>query len=103
MIKMGLYVLARRFMKWRLGAIGIACVFSTLPGVALQMRSTYVDTQFVALFLASLHFMTRPVMRGRDILMGGLALGLLGGMKGTGVIVVPCLFSLGLVRSVLAG
>lgn len=83
---------------WRVGAIGLGCVLLTIPGVILQMRSTYVDVGVLAGYLAALHFVTRPNMRARDLWSAALALGLLGGTKATGIAYVALLGGAGVLR-----
>jgi len=85
------FCIARRYSDWRVGAMGFATLLFLIPAVAMQLRSTYVDGPFLAMFLAASHFVTRPVLRVRDVLMAGLCLGLVGGMKGTGIVLVPLL------------
>jgi hypothetical protein len=88
---LALYLLARRFAPRRI-AVGLACALLLTPGAILQLCSTYNDLTAAAFFLAALHFGTRPQgLRGRDAAMAGLALGLLAGTKGTGVVWAPLL------------
>jgi hypothetical protein len=77
MFMLGVYVIARRHAPGRLSPMGWAAAVFLIPGVILQLRSTYIDIHVAAFFLAALHFATRPQLRRRDVFMGGLALGML--------------------------
>lgn len=90
--------MARVHGSWRTGAIGLGCVLLTIPGVILQMRSTYVDVGVLAGYLAALHFVTRPGFGTRDAWSSALALGLLGGTKATGIAYVALLGGVGVLR-----
>lgn len=85
------YTMAQRFTVSRTIAAGYACALFLIPGFVLQLRSTYVDSMLLAIFGAALHFATRPEIRSRDVMMASLALGLVGGMKVVGLILVPLL------------
>ncbi len=95
---LSVYLLAKRFTGWRLGAMAAAVVLWTIPGVVLQMRSTYIDVTVLAFYLASLHFMTRPKFSLPDLWMTALSLGILGGTKASmifylGILALPALAS----------
>lgn len=75
------YVMAQRFAGWKSGALLFGCVLVTIPGVALQLRSTYVDVTVLATFLPAFHFATRDRVRAADLWMIGLTLGLMGTTK----------------------
>ena len=77
--------LARRHGGWPVGALGLGCVLVTIPGVVLQLRSTYIDVTVLAAFLAALTFTTRPTLRVPDLWLAALALGVLGGTKANGI------------------
>ncbi len=96
------YVLLRRFVISRVAALGLACGLALIPGIALELRSTYVDVSFVTFTAASAAFLSRRNLSGADLVMAGLSLGLLGGSKVTGLLVVPPLGLLGLVLAARA-
>lgn len=85
---------------WRTGAIGLGCVLLTIPGAILQMRSTYIDVNVLAGYVAALHYVTRPGFRARDAWSAALALGFLGGTKATGLAYVVLLGGFGVLRIV---
>ena len=95
---LGMYLLARRHMPSRVLAMGYSTVLLLLPAIALQLRSSYVDGVFLAVYVAAAYFVSRPRLRGRDFWLAGVALGLLGGMKGTGMVLVPLLFAVLMLR-----
>jgi len=80
--------------------MGFAVVLLLVPGVVLQLRSTYVDVTVLAAFLASLHFTTRPDFRTRDVWLSALALAFVGGTKATGLYYVFLLGAAGLVSTI---
>ena len=92
------YVLARRFAP-SLVAMGLAAAAFLVPGVVLQLRSTYVDVTVTAVLLSAVHFATRPELRTRDLWMLALTAGLYGGMKANAPVVVPFLLLVALLRS----
>lgn len=91
------FVLARRFTRVRTDAMGLACVLLTIPGVVLQLRSTYVDLSVLALFLAALHFSSRDPFSRRDVWLAAISIGLLGCTKSTGLVYVGLIGGYGLV------
>ena len=95
------YVLVSRYSRSRLVSIGLACVLITIPGVILQMRSTYIDVNVLAAFAAALCFVMRPTLRSRDLWIAALAIGILGGTKSTGLLYVAILASVGIARLLL--
>lgn len=90
--------MARTHGNWPVGAVGFGCVLVTIPGVILQMRSTYIDVTVLAGYLAALHYVARPHFQARDVWSLALALGFLGGTKATGLAYVVLLGSVGLLR-----
>jgi hypothetical protein len=92
--------MARTHGNWPIGAVGFGCVLLTIPGVILQMRSTYIDVTVLAGYLAALHYATRPDFRSRDAWSLALALGFLGGTKATGLAYVVLLGGAGVLRIV---
>lgn len=86
---LGTYVLLRRFVTSRTVALGLAAGLTLLPGVALQLRSTYVDVTFAAFLAAAAAFLCRRAPGPAELWMAGLSLGLAGGSKVTGLMVVP--------------
>lgn len=96
-ILVAFFVLARRFTQVRTDAIGLACVLITVPGVVLQLRSTYVDLSVLATFLAALHFASRSPFARRDVWLAALAIGLVGSTKSNGLAYVAMIGLYGLV------
>jgi hypothetical protein len=94
MLMLGFYAIARRFAPSPANAIGWATALYLMPGSLLQMRSTYVDVQVAAFFLAALHYASRPNLRLVDGWMAALTLGMLGASKSLGL---PWMGVLGLV------
>ena len=95
---LGAYGLAQRFTAKKVHAVGFACVLVLTPGVVLQLRSTLTDVCFVAVFVVALYFVTRPELRRVDLVLGCLASGLLGSMKGTAIAMAPLLLALAAAR-----
>jgi hypothetical protein len=93
------YVIARRYTS-RIAAMGWAAGFFLIPGIVLQLRSTYIDTHIGSIFLAAILFATRPRLRIRDAWMAALAIALLGGTKGQALAWIPFLGAIVLVRLV---
>ncbi len=93
----GFYTTARRFTG-RMQAMGWAIALLCVPAIALQMRSTLQDMSFAAIFAVCMALVTRPRLRPVDILMACVALGLLGGYKATGLLLVPLMAIATLVR-----
>jgi hypothetical protein len=85
------YVLVRRYAQDRVSAIGWATALLLMPGMVLELRSTYIDVHVAALFLIAVVFVTRPRVRLRDGLIAALSLALLGGSKGMALAWVPLL------------
>jgi len=83
---LGVFTLARRHGASQTASIGVAVIAVTIPGAALELRSTYVDLSVLAATLVALHFVTRIELRARDVWMAGLALGLLGAIKANGAV-----------------
>ena len=78
------YLLLRHLEVRRDGSLAFSLLFFLLPGVVLQLRSTYVDATFISVFAGSLCFLLRPQLRARDALTAILGIGLWTGMKTTG-------------------
>ncbi|MFK7985289.1 MAG: hypothetical protein AB8I08_04590 [Sandaracinaceae bacterium] len=89
------YAALRRFVDNRLAALGLAAGYVLIPGIALQLRSTYVDIGFATFVPAAIAFLCRRDLRGRDLWMGGVALGLVGAAKISGFIIAPLLGAVG--------
>ncbi|HJL29872.1 MAG TPA: hypothetical protein RMI62_12425, partial [Polyangiaceae bacterium LLY-WYZ-15_(1-7)] len=90
--------LAGNFTDWREGRVLFAVLMLTMPGVALELRSTYVDIPIAFLLVVALASLTRPRLGLRDLWIAALATGLLAGAKSTAAVIVPLLFALALVR-----
>jgi hypothetical protein len=83
------YAIARRYEPSRLGALLWALAFFWVPGIILQLNSTYIDTHIATIHLATLAIATRPKLRLRDGVVAGLAFGLLAGTKGHALTWIP--------------
>lgn len=86
MAALATYVLARRHNATRSAATSIAVIAVTIPGAALQLRSTYVDLAMMAATLTALHFTSRPQLRIRDAWFAWIAIGLLATIKVNGIV-----------------
>lgn len=95
------YALFRRFVLSRLTALGFASGMVLIPGIVLQLRSTYVDVTFLTFATAAAAFLVKRTLRPADVWMAGLSLGLMGASKVTGLLVTPLLGAFGLVLIVL--
>lgn len=80
------YNLIAQLVRNRLNALGYALALVLMPGVALQFRSTLIDVTMAAFAACSMHFITRPVLRARDIMLSALAIGMLAGTKASGAL-----------------
>lgn len=89
----------RRVAVPRLDAAAWAVVLLLVPGAVLELRSTYVDLPFAAVALATALFALPRLGDGpaprpappAEVLVAALGLGLVAGMKGTGLVVAPAL------------
>ena len=96
------YVLLRRFVASRVAALGLACGMVLIPGIVLQLRSTYVDVTFVTFVAAAAAFLVKRELTPADVWMAGLSLGFLGASKITGLLVTPLLGALGVALVIAA-
>ena len=101
MAALATYVIARRHNATRSAATSIAVIAVTIPGAALQLRSTYVDLAMMAATLTALHFASRPQLRIRDAWLGWIAIGLLATIKVNGIVFGTILAGWLVMRSVL--
>ncbi|MDW8246154.1 MAG: hypothetical protein RMJ84_06220 [Sandaracinaceae bacterium] len=85
MAGLAVYVLARRHGASLAGSVGASAVALTIPGAALQLRSTYVDLVVLAAILASLAFATRPHLRAIDVWLSMISLAWLASVKANGL------------------
>ncbi len=83
---LGVFTLARRHGTSQPASVGFAVVAVTIPGAALELRSTYVDLSVLTATVLALHFVSRFELRSRDVWMAGLALGILGAVKANGLV-----------------
>ncbi|MBN8611701.1 MAG: hypothetical protein J0L92_13995 [Deltaproteobacteria bacterium] len=83
---LGVFTLARRHGTSQPASVGFAVVAVTIPGAALELRSTYVDLSVLTATVVALHFVSRFELRARDVWMAGLALGILGAVKANGLV-----------------
>jgi len=65
-----------------------ALVFPTIPVVIQQATTAYIDLALSACLLAGINFLVQKEIRLWDVILGGLALGIVAGGKGTGVMLV---------------
>ncbi|MBX3269875.1 MAG: hypothetical protein KF729_06420 [Sandaracinaceae bacterium] len=91
------YAALRRFVDSRALALGLACGFALLPGIVLQLTTSMVDLGFATCCAASIAWACRPSLRPAEVWQLGLALGLLGASKVTGLFVVPVVLAVALV------
>jgi hypothetical protein len=101
MAALATYVLARRHNTTRSAATSIAVIAVTIPGAALQLRSTYVDLAMMAATLTALHFSSRPQLRIRDAWFAWIAIGLLATIKVNGIVFGTILAGWLVLRSML--
>ncbi|MCB9620355.1 MAG: hypothetical protein H6724_13030 [Sandaracinus sp.] len=97
-----LVALAQNVAAWRRGTLLFACVFLLAPGVAFELRSTYIDVPIDFLLVTTLAALTRPRLTRTDLWMAALALSMLAGAKSTAALLVPLLAVFGLLRVVPA-
>lgn len=97
---LGVFTIARRHGASEPASTGLSVVAVTIPGAALELRSTYVDLSVLTATVLALHFVSRPTLRARDVWMAGLALGLLGAVKANGLVFGAMLGAWLLVRCV---
>lgn len=83
---LGVFTIARRHGTSQPASVGFAVVAVTIPGAALELRSTYVDLSVMTATVLALHFVSRFELRSRDVWMAGLALGILGAVKANGLV-----------------
>lgn len=88
-ITLASYVMLRRWLPTRASAIGFATGLALVPGIVLQLRSTYIDTVAAGFFVIGLAFATRRELRMRDALLASIAIGMVGASKSTGFLLAP--------------
>ncbi len=88
---LAVYATAIRYGSNKVAAMGWACAVFTMPGAALQLRSTYIDFHVTAILLSAVFFATKPDMRVRDGWLTAASLSLLIGAKSMGILWVPAL------------
>jgi len=88
----------------RSAAAAAGALFAVTPAVLAQAPTNYVDVTFAAFVLSSLYAITRYAETGaaRQLLVGGLATGMVLGTKGIGALWALALFALGIVAAVIA-
>lgn len=74
---------------WRASAFLAAVAVVTIPGVRLEMRSTYIDGIFSAFCISALYFGSDPQLDAKRSVLASLALGLAFGAKGLALLFVP--------------
>jgi hypothetical protein len=82
--------------RWRAAAFLTAASFILLPGIRLEMRSTYIDGIFGAFSLASVYLAADPKLDARRSVLTCIALGLALGAKGHALLFAPALAVLAL-------
>ena len=95
---LAVFVVCSRFSTDRLTSIGWGCAVLTIPGAALQLRSTYIDLHAAMFLVVAMHFCTRPELRIRDAWMAAVSLTCLMGSKSMGLAWVPPLAVIVLVK-----
>ena len=98
-LMLSVYAIAHRYAD-RNAAMGWASALLLMPGVVLQLASTYIDVHVATLFLGALVFCTRPRLRLRDAWIAALWLGLLAGSKGMALVWFPLLGIVALGRAI---
>ncbi len=87
----GAYLLVRRYARDADYAAASATGMLLMPGVVLQLRSTYIDLTILSLTVVAMHFATRPNLRLRDVWLASLGLGLVLATKFMAAAQVPLL------------
>lgn len=90
--------LAESITGWWNGRVAMACALVLVPGLALQLRSSYVDVAPTFFTLAAIAYVTKPRLRAADLWLAGLACGMLLASKGTGLVQVPVIGLVALAR-----
>ncbi len=88
---LAVYATAIRYGSSKVAAMGWACAVATMPGAALQLRTTYIDLHVAAILLGAIFFATKPNMQLRDGWMASVWLSLLVGAKSMAIVWVPAL------------
>ncbi|RYZ67038.1 MAG: hypothetical protein EOP08_03605, partial [Proteobacteria bacterium] len=83
--------------RWRSNAFLAAVALITIPGVRLEMRSTYIDGIFGAFCTAALFFASDSRLDAKRSVLASLALGLAFGAKSLALLFVPPLAVLAIV------
>lgn len=94
---LAVYVLCRRFGD-RVTSMGWACVSFLMPQIWSQLCQTYIDVAVAFFALVAIHFATRLDLRLSDALCATLGMALLIGSKGSGMLTVPPMALLVVVR-----
>jgi hypothetical protein len=95
---LAIYALVRRYSVDRVACIGWSSVILLMPAMYSQLRTTMVDIQLWFFYLSAVYFVTKPMPRARDILVGFVASAFVLGTKGTGLVLVPLLVAIGCIR-----
>ena len=94
----GTYVLAARFSRERLVAMGLAIAVWLMPGTFLELKSSYIDVHTAAFVVCGLVFATRPQFRLRDACFAGMCCTMLVAAKGHGLMWMPPVALIAMVR-----
>lgn len=97
-ITLAAYTMMRRWVPSRSTAIGLATGLALLPGIVLQLRSTYIDTVALGFFVIALAFSTRPDLRSCDVVLAAITIGMVGASKSTGFLLAPVMTAVLLAR-----
>jgi hypothetical protein len=96
-------VIARHFGASRPWSWLAGAAWLTVPAVFLQLPTNYVDVGTAAALLGALYFLVLVPVTSRDLMMGGLALGLFLGSKPSAPVAVVLIGAVALIRGVRGG
>jgi hypothetical protein len=93
------YGVTRRFTRRRATALGLGSLAALIPGVAVQLRSTYVDVYAAAWLVTAIHFTVTPDLDRRRTFLAALAVALLVGAKTSALATAPVVLIILAVRA----
>lgn len=97
-VGVALAALATGLTRRRDHRVAAACAFVLVPALAMQLRSSYIDVPTSFFAMAGVAYVTRRRLTPVDLALAGLACGLLLASKATGLLQVPVLGTIALVR-----
>jgi len=83
------FVLARRYCRDPVPAMGWSAVILLMPAMVSQLRSPMIDVEVAFFLLSALHYATRPTLRLRDAVAATLCMALVLGSKSSGLAWIP--------------